>query len=138
MKDLVGNYLIVRMLKNEAYAPCLLSLRHIIESSAEEAQLTLRPAVVCKTAFQPAQKRALAAAACAADESYPALGDVHCDMLEGRSVFVWICKAQIADLKRRHTRASFASKSWGAKHSSANAAVPDADAPPNPLIMTDG
>ncbi len=138
MKDLVGHYLIIGMLEHEAYAPCLLGLRHLAQGSAEKAQLTLCPAVVCKAAFQPAQKRALSAAARTADKTYPALGNIHRDMLESRLVFVWICKAQIADLKRRHTRASFASKSWGAKHSSANAAVPDADAPPKPLIMTEG
>ena len=82
MENLIGDYLIVGVLKNKAYAPRLLGLRDITEWSAEKQHLTLGFAMVCKACFQSAQERALSATARAADKRDLALGDIHADMLE--------------------------------------------------------
>ena len=138
MEYLVGDYLIIRVLKNKAYSPCLLGLTNIVERFAEKQHIALGLAMVGKAGLEPAQERAFAAAAGSADKRDPALRYRHRYIVERRLILVWICKAQIADLKRRHTRASFASKSCGKKHKSANAAIPSAGMPPKPLIITDG
>ena len=138
VEHLVGDYLVIRVLKDKAYAPCLLCLCDLAERFTEKQNISFGFAMVGKTCLKPAQERTLSAAARAADKSNLTLGDIHADMPESRCGFIRICKAQIADLKRRHTRASFASKRCGAKQSSANAAVPSAGTPPKPLIIIEG
>ena len=138
MEHLVGDYLIIRVLKDKAYSPRLLGLADSVERFAEKQHLALGLAMVGKACLESAQERTLSAAAGSADKRDPALGYRQRYIVERRLILVWICKAQIADLKRRHTRASFASKSCGKKHRSANAAIPSAGMPPKPLIITDG
>ena len=138
MKDLVGHYLIVGVLKHEANAPRLLRLGNLVKGIGEKKHLPCLLAVVGKAGLESAQERALAAAGRAAYERDAALGYFEGYIAERRGLLPGIGKAQIADTECRHTYASFRSKRCGAKHSAANAAMPSIETALPPLRMTDG
>ena len=57
MEHLVGDYLIIRVLKDKAYSPRLLGLADSIERFTENSTLALGLAVVGKACLESAQER---------------------------------------------------------------------------------